>query len=392
MQRMMFARSMTLLATSMMASVLYATEPSQSSNGQTAHGYSLETDELVPYTIYNGLAVIDDIVIGTHEAIQRFGIPSIRVVPWTSNREVQTTEIEPLDNHVGTSRRWPNNTVYYSLAAASSAARNAFMQATAHITAKTGVRFVARTNQTNYIRVTSNQAGACYSYIGMVGGGQELSLGRGCEYMGIAAHELLHALGWDHEQNRPDRARFVTINWSNIPTANQHNFRITRGADPIGGYDFRSIMHYGAWAFAINRSIPTIRPVDPNIPLSQLGQRNGLTNGDTASVKHFYPPRLQNELGISLNTKQLILSKNGKGTVLIDLAAQDPSQVQLSATTSNHALASNTDLSFRYLGGNQYQLTIQPAAEATGMADLTVQVVDHTGQLAHTNLSIMVLR
>lgn len=52
--------------------------------------------------------------------------------------------------------------------------------------------------------------------IGRRGGKQEVSLGKGCEAKGKATHELMHALGFLHEQSRKDRDRHVTILTQNI--------------------------------------------------------------------------------------------------------------------------------------------------------------------------------
>ena len=40
--------------------------------------------------------------------------------------------------------------------------------------------------------------------------------GRTCLHKGVAIHELLHALGFYHEQSRRDRDTYVKINFKNI--------------------------------------------------------------------------------------------------------------------------------------------------------------------------------
>lgn len=60
----------------------------------------------------------------------------------------------------------------------------------------------------------------CWSPVGrqywMTGVGQELSVGNGCNHKGTILHELMHALGFWHEQSRPDRNLYVEVLWENI--------------------------------------------------------------------------------------------------------------------------------------------------------------------------------
>ena len=56
------------------------------------------------------------------------------------------------------------------------------------------ITFTPRTNARNYLRITNGNG--CWSYVGMLGGQQLLSLAaRGCTWTGTVAHELMHALG-----------------------------------------------------------------------------------------------------------------------------------------------------------------------------------------------------
>ena len=47
-------------------------------------------------------------------------------------------------------------------------------------------------------------------------GGQDLSLGQGCNNKGTVMHEMMHAIGFWHEQSRPDRNQYVEVLWENI--------------------------------------------------------------------------------------------------------------------------------------------------------------------------------
>jgi astacin len=125
----------------------------------------------------------------------------------------------------------------------------------------------------------------CSSYVGMQGGMQPVNIADWAIY-GNVIHEVCHAAGLWHEHSRKDRAAYINLNFSNIKPEAKHNFDMTQAEGQDSGvYDYDSIMHYGAYAFAIDRSHPTITPVQS----ARIGQRDHLSAGDTAGLKVLYP-------------------------------------------------------------------------------------------------------
>ncbi|XP_057300312.1 zinc metalloproteinase nas-14-like isoform X2 [Hydractinia symbiolongicarpus] len=137
-----------------------------------------------------------------------------------------------------------------------------------------------------------NKGTGCWSYVGGNMGSQELSLGFGCVHTDTAIHELLHALGFFHEQSRPDRDQYVTINTENIRQGYEEDFEISEFShkDGLGvKYDPESIMHFGRFAFSKNRwSLPTI--VLKSNPNRKLGGKK-MTASDILQLNLYYECR-----------------------------------------------------------------------------------------------------
>ncbi|XP_062399981.1 hatching enzyme 1.2-like [Sardina pilchardus] len=175
--------------------------------------------------------------------------------------------------------------VPYNVSDAFSAQKKAVIQnALQTFHEKTCIRFVPYVKQKDFIRIVSR--GGCYSYVGRNGGGQTVSLNvNGCVYKGVVQHELLHALGFFHEQTRSDRDKYVKINFENIRAGVSRNFNKYDTNNLNTAYDYGSVMHYSRKAFSKNGN-DTITPI-PN-PDVRIGQRRDLSEIDIVKINRLY--------------------------------------------------------------------------------------------------------
>lgn len=126
--------------------------------------------------------------------------------------------VEGRNGLVKTSSRWPNGVVPYVIGPGfSSADQSIIQQAIAEYHSKTCLKFVKRTSEKDYLSIESSQTG-CWSSVGKVGKRQIVNLQTpGCTTkIGTPIHELMHAVGFLHEQNRYDRDGFVRVLTQNI--------------------------------------------------------------------------------------------------------------------------------------------------------------------------------
>ena len=57
---------------------------------------------------------------------------------------------------------------------------------------------------------------SCHTPVGYQHRRSDVTLGTGCLRKGTVMHEILHALGFWHEQSRADRDNYVKIHFDNI--------------------------------------------------------------------------------------------------------------------------------------------------------------------------------
>uniref|UniRef100_A0A0N4ZXR2 Metalloendopeptidase n=1 Tax=Parastrongyloides trichosuri TaxID=131310 RepID=A0A0N4ZXR2_PARTI len=182
---------------------------------------------------------------------------------------------------------WKNGRIPYVLSSQySSHSRSMIANAMEEYNKHTCIRWVPKENSdTDYVYIMPDRG--CYSMVGRMGSRQVLSLGSGCIQKGIIIHEMMHAVGFFHEQSRTDRDDHITIYWNNIMNGMANQFeKYGQGVISALGttYDYGSIMHYGSTAFSKNGQ-PTMIPKQSG---AQIGQRNGFSKVDIYKIKTLY--------------------------------------------------------------------------------------------------------
>ena len=148
-------------------------------------------------------------------------------------------------------RVWPNGKIPYEIAS-DVPEKSRIYDAIKYINQETYVTFQRRKGEEAYVYFKNGERN-CYSYIGFIGRKQDISLSPHCRTKEIL-HEMTHTLGFFHEQSREDRDEYLEVNWRNIETKYQINFKkIPKHLTltPDTKFDFESLMLYPPNSFAL---------------------------------------------------------------------------------------------------------------------------------------------
>lgn len=149
------------------------------------------------------------------------------------------------------------------------------------------IQWVPLTTQTDYVDfdlTDTSGSGEGFSNIGRSGGKQIIGGATNCT-VATLLHEMGHATGFWHEQERPDRNNYVTLNFSNMITTTYSNSQIQiDDMQPVTLYDWSSIMEYFPDNFSKNGQT-VIESIPAGMPLANTV---GYSASDIDAIKRLY--------------------------------------------------------------------------------------------------------
>ncbi len=161
-------------------------------------------------------------------------------------------------------RLWPTATIPYAIDS-HVLQPDRITEALHHIEMHSSLRFRAIETPTEDSLVFQKSQNLCASYMGRIGGPQAIMIADFCQWQQVV-HEVMHALGFPHEQSRLDRDRYVRVIEENILPEFLPQFEMVPA--PLlevlnsTGFDYHSIMLYSETAFQKAEGLRTLETLD----------------------------------------------------------------------------------------------------------------------------------
>ena len=172
-----------------------------------------------------------------------------------------------------TATQWIGNHVPYAFNANVSAAnQQVALKAMAELSATAFITFTPHTNEPNW--VVFNASNVNNSLIGMIGGAQTINI-TSWDVKFTVVHELMHALGYVHEQSQPRSGQLRHDRHGEHPERVRVELHDHQHRPCVTPYDFLSIMHYADVPSA--RTVRTRSRASPPIRRSSRSSATGCT-------------------------------------------------------------------------------------------------------------------
>ncbi|CAG5105491.1 Oidioi.mRNA.OKI2018_I69.chr1.g2173.t1.cds [Oikopleura dioica] len=150
----------------------------------------------------------------------------------------------------------------------------------------TCISFEQRRNENDFVRIAPVQG--CAASVGKRTGRNDIYLDQpNCMKVGIIIHELLHIVGFNHEQSRSDRDDYVDIIFDNIVPGSNYRVNFNKAVtNNLVVYDYNSVLHYPRLSWNKKPYLQTIVP--KTMPKPKIGQRDRLSPLDIEEVRGLY--------------------------------------------------------------------------------------------------------